>query len=85
MPDSTRLFRFSVGEGITCPDGLTGILYYVELMLLRQRHEGFHVGALTEQVHGNDRFRARRDSPTHRFHIHVHRLPIHIHYHRRET
>ena len=51
----------TVGEGIVGADGLCVVFDDEEVVLLGQGEDGFHIGALSEQVHGYDGFGSRGD------------------------
>ncbi len=79
------LFACAVTECIGCSDSLTSIFHYIEVVFAGYIKECLHIGALTEQVNRNNGFRLRCDGTPNGIHIHIHRIPIHIHYNRSET
>ena len=85
VTDRSCLFGLAIGEGVLCADGLTSILYYIQMMLLRQCHNRLHISALAEQMHRHDCFGLGGDSATDGLDIHVHRVPINIYHHRCQT
>ena len=76
------LFLCAVGESIYRTNGLARILYNIQVILLSNLHECLHVRTLSEQVHGHNGFGLRRNGLAHCLYRDIHRIPIHIHYHR---
>ena len=85
MSDGAGLLRLSVSEGVFRTDGLTGVLDDKQMMLVGQRHNCFHIRTLTEQMHRYNCLRLGRDGTAYGLYIHVHRIPVYVHHHRRQT
>ena len=75
----------TVCERVLGTDSLARVFNDKQMMLLRQRHNRIHIRALTEQVHrynslglGGNRFADAFDRD-------IHRLPVDIHYNRRQS
>ena len=83
MSDGTGLLGLAVSKRVFSADRLTCVFHYKQMMLVCQRHDGFHVGALSEEVYRHNSFGLRRDSTAYGLDIHVHRVPIYVNDYRR--
>ena len=79
------LFLATIAERIYGADGLARIFHDIQVMFLGECHQGFHVGALTEEMNGHNSFGLRRDGFLDCLHRDIHRVPIHIHHYGSQT
>ena len=80
----TGLFHRAIAEGKIRPYRLAGILDDIEAMFFCYCHDGFHVGALPEEVHGNNGFRLWCDGFFQCLDVNVKGARFHIHQDRGE-
>ena len=78
--------RIPEGPGVstaaTGADGLAGVFKDLDAASISQFHDGLHIGTLTEEMHGDDGFRTRRDLPLDLFGINRKRIGSDVHEHR---
>ena len=79
------LVHGAVGEGNLGAEGLAGVLDHVEVVLACDGQDAFHVGALAEQVHGQDGAGAGGDGRLDLGGIHAEGVGADIHEHGAEA
>ena len=61
MPNRSGLLARAIAEGVVGANGLTVILYHIQVVLVGNGHDRFHIGTLTKEMHGHNGFRFGRN------------------------